>query len=191
MPAARPSPRRSPDPPVPDDPVPYDPDKLAELMLLAAEGLQTDPTYGATKLNKALFFGDFLHHKRHGRPISGAAYLRLPRALRRAFRWAVERWPASTGKVTLEFLLKQFVTTAELPWLERRNASATSPRRASIKKGPPHLVSVFASRRIPPFFRAEIDPSAETPEPAEARPGAAYIRVRPHRIISWDYSRNA
>ena len=47
------------------------------------------------------------------------AYLRLPRALRRAFRWAVERWPASTGKVTLEFLLKQFVTAAELPWLER------------------------------------------------------------------------
>ncbi len=31
-----------------------------------------------------------------------------------------------------------------------------------------------------------------TPEeqlPAEARPGVAYIRVRPHRFISWDYSR--
>lgn len=31
-----------------------------------------------------------------------------------------------------------------------------------------------------------------TPEeqlPTEARPGAAYIRVTPHRIISWDYSR--
>lgn len=33
-----------------------------------------------------------------------------------------------------------------------------------------------------------------TPEdqlPTEARPGAAYIRVTPRRIISWDYSREA
>ena len=47
------------------------------------------------------------------------AYLRLPRAVRRALRWTVERWPSSTGKVTVEFLLKQFVAAAELPWLER------------------------------------------------------------------------
>ncbi len=42
-------------------------------------------------------------------------YGRLPRALRRVIRWAVDRWPTSTGKVTLEFLLKQFVAAAELP----------------------------------------------------------------------------
>ncbi|HYL56782.1 MAG TPA: asparagine synthase (glutamine-hydrolyzing) [Gemmatimonadales bacterium] len=47
------------------------------------------------------------------------AYLRLPRAVRGALRWTVERWPSSTGKVTVEFLLKQFVAAAELPWLER------------------------------------------------------------------------
>ncbi len=46
-------------------------------------------------------------------------YGRLPRALRRVIRWAVDRWPTSTGKVTLEFLLKQFVAAAELPPLER------------------------------------------------------------------------
>src|SRR3989475_9969271 len=46
-------------------------------------------------------------------------YLRLPRAVRRAFRRAVDAWPSSTGKVTLEFLLKQFVGAAELPSLER------------------------------------------------------------------------
>jgi asparagine synthase (glutamine-hydrolysing) len=34
----------------------------------------------------------------------------------------VERWPASTGKVTFEFLLKQFVAAAERPWLERHLA---------------------------------------------------------------------
>jgi len=46
-------------------------------------------------------------------------YQRLPRALRRAARWAAELAPTSTGKVTLEFLVKQFVAAAELPWLER------------------------------------------------------------------------
>jgi asparagine synthase (glutamine-hydrolysing) len=46
-------------------------------------------------------------------------YLRLPRALRRGARWVVDRLPTSTGKVTLEFLLKQFVAAAELPLLER------------------------------------------------------------------------
>jgi len=53
---------------------------------------------------------------------AAAAWLRLPAPVRRALRWAVERWPASTGKVTLEFLLKQFVSAAERPWLERHLA---------------------------------------------------------------------
>src|SRR5690349_8687929 len=44
-------------------------------------------------------------------------YSRLPgRGLIRAL---VNRLPASTGKLTFEFLLKQFVAAADLPWLER------------------------------------------------------------------------
>jgi asparagine synthase (glutamine-hydrolysing) len=46
-------------------------------------------------------------------------YQRLPVALRRAIRRSVDRLRASTGKVTFEFLLKQFVAAAELPPLER------------------------------------------------------------------------
>src|SRR6266566_2649888 len=38
---------------------------------------------------------------------------------RGALRWLVNRLPTSTGKVTLEFLLKQFVAGAELPPVER------------------------------------------------------------------------
>src|ERR1041384_972673 len=45
-----------------------------------------------------------------------------PRVLRRAIRGAVERLPSSTGKVTFEFLLKQFVAGADLPWLDRHIA---------------------------------------------------------------------
>src|SRR6266566_4438560 len=48
-----------------------------------------------------------------------ALYQRLPGGLRRGIRGAVERLPSSTGKVTLEFLLKQLVAGADLPWLER------------------------------------------------------------------------
>ena len=47
---------------------------------------------------------------------------RLPSLLRRTVRWAIDRWPSSTGKMTLEFMLKQFVAAAERPWLERHLA---------------------------------------------------------------------
>ncbi|HEY7195076.1 MAG TPA: asparagine synthase (glutamine-hydrolyzing) [Gemmatimonadales bacterium] len=44
---------------------------------------------------------------------------RLPTALRRAASWTVDRWPSSTGKMTLEYMLKQFLSASEQPWLER------------------------------------------------------------------------
>src|SRR5207244_13350476 len=44
-------------------------------------------------------------------------YRRLPG--RGVLRWLVNRLPTSTGKVTFEFMLKQFVAAAELPALER------------------------------------------------------------------------
>ncbi|MFN2572156.1 MAG: asparagine synthase (glutamine-hydrolyzing) [Gemmatimonadales bacterium] len=46
-------------------------------------------------------------------------WVRLPRPLRRVAAWAVDRWPSSTGKMTLEYMLKQFLDASELPWLER------------------------------------------------------------------------
>ncbi|HEX4574205.1 MAG TPA: asparagine synthase (glutamine-hydrolyzing) [Gemmatimonadales bacterium] len=44
-------------------------------------------------------------------------YRRLPG--HRLLGWLVDRWPTSTGKVTIEFMLKEFVAAAELPPLER------------------------------------------------------------------------
>jgi len=46
-------------------------------------------------------------------------YLRLPAPLRALVRRLVGQLPVSTGRVTMEFLLRQFVTGAELPALER------------------------------------------------------------------------
>ena len=44
---------------------------------------------------------------------------RVPGPLRRVARWAVDRWPSSTGKMTLEYMLKQFLSASERPWPER------------------------------------------------------------------------
>ncbi len=46
-------------------------------------------------------------------------YQRLPAGIRNSIRSAVRRARPSTKKVTLEFLLKKFVSDSERPWLER------------------------------------------------------------------------
>jgi asparagine synthase (glutamine-hydrolysing) len=49
-------------------------------------------------------------------------YDAMPSFVRAALRKAVQRVPSSTKKVTLEFLLKRFVSDAEKPWIERHLA---------------------------------------------------------------------
>jgi asparagine synthase (glutamine-hydrolysing) len=44
---------------------------------------------------------------------------RIPGAFRHFVRWAVDLWPTSTGKMTVEFMLKQFLSGVDRPWLER------------------------------------------------------------------------
>lgn len=49
-------------------------------------------------------------------------YDALPSFVRAALRRAVQRVPSSTKKMTIEFLLKRFVSDAEKPWIERHLA---------------------------------------------------------------------
>jgi hypothetical protein len=51
--------------------------KLAELMLYVARRSEADLAFGATKLNKILFFADFLAYVRTGHPITGQVYQKL------------------------------------------------------------------------------------------------------------------
>lgn len=51
--------------------------KMAELILYISDRSQLDPAYGATKLNKILFYADFLHYVKHGRSITEQEYMRL------------------------------------------------------------------------------------------------------------------
>ena len=52
-------------------------DRLAELILHISEACEDDPTFGATKLNKILWWADFLSFARHGQAITGVEYQRL------------------------------------------------------------------------------------------------------------------
>lgn len=55
----------------------FSPEKFRELMLYAAERSTADERFGAIKLNKILFFSDFLSYGLTGEPITGATYQRL------------------------------------------------------------------------------------------------------------------
>lgn len=52
--------------------------RLRELILFVAERSLDDPTFGAVKLNKILFYADFISFARFGEAITGTPYKRLP-----------------------------------------------------------------------------------------------------------------
>lgn len=52
-------------------------EKLRELALYVAAKSEDDPRFGATKLNKILFYSDFWAYGLFGKPITGAEYQRL------------------------------------------------------------------------------------------------------------------
>ncbi len=53
-----------------------DPDsRLRELMIYIARKCSDDPGFGATKLNKILYFSDFISFLNHGKPVTGTEYM--------------------------------------------------------------------------------------------------------------------
>lgn len=67
----------------------YDERKLKELILYVADRCEADPTFGAVKLNKILFYADFLAFASTGKPITGVEYEKMqlgpvPSALQQA-----------------------------------------------------------------------------------------------------------
>src|SRR5882672_5521399 len=69
-------------------------------------------------------------------------YDALPSFVRAALRRAVQRVPSSTKKVTLEFLLKRFVSDAEKPWIERHLAWFGTGLSPAVYKLGSHLPDV-------------------------------------------------
>jgi hypothetical protein len=52
--------------------------KLQEAILYISDKCMDDPTFCATKLNKILFFSDYILYLEKGRPITGISYQKLP-----------------------------------------------------------------------------------------------------------------
>ncbi len=52
-------------------------EKFIEVVLHVARRLQDQPSGGATKLNKVLFFAEFTHMRRHAQAISGCEFQKL------------------------------------------------------------------------------------------------------------------
>jgi asparagine synthase (glutamine-hydrolysing) len=77
------------------------------------------------------------------------AYHALPSFARALLRRIVERVPSSTKKVTLEFLLKRFVSDAEKPWVERHLAWFGTGLSEEIVAGGQSPVAGFAGNGQP------------------------------------------
>ena len=52
-------------------------ERLKQLILYVSGRCEDDPTFGATKLNKILYFSDFFSYLKRGKPVTGAVYQRL------------------------------------------------------------------------------------------------------------------
>jgi uncharacterized phage-associated protein len=55
-----------------------DDEKLRELILLISQESEGDAPFGSVKLNKLLFYVDFLAFTQFGKPVTGQEYQRLP-----------------------------------------------------------------------------------------------------------------
>jgi hypothetical protein len=92
----------------------YHEDRLKELTLHVAARCQRHRHFGVTKLNKILFFADFIAYKRRGVPITGAKYMRgqfgpvpaegvhVRQALVAEGRAAMQRHPVTPGEPVME-----------------------------------------------------------------------------------------
>ena len=56
----------------------FNENKFRELLLYIADKSKDDPKFGATKLNKLMYYSDFGFYMEHGRPITGATYYHFP-----------------------------------------------------------------------------------------------------------------
>ena len=55
-----------------------DEEKLKQLILYISQKCADHKGFGSTKLNKILYFADFIHYANTGTPVTGVEYQRLP-----------------------------------------------------------------------------------------------------------------
>ena len=82
--------------------VPQGRQRFRELIIYIAHECANDPGFGATKLNKILFYSDMTAFERFGTPLTGMAYFRLDRGPAAEAMKPVERDLVNEGAVEIE-----------------------------------------------------------------------------------------
>ena len=54
------------------DQIVFNAEKFRELLVYVSKKCEDDPTFGAVKLNKILYYADFAAYRQGGKPITGA-----------------------------------------------------------------------------------------------------------------------
>jgi hypothetical protein len=96
--------------------------KLQELILYIARRSEDDRRFGANKLNKLLFYSDFLAYAKTGRSITGATYERL------------EHGPAPRGLTATLEELKPACAEAERDYLGRKQRRIMALREPDLSE---------------------------------------------------------
>jgi uncharacterized phage-associated protein len=109
-------------------------EKVKELILLLSEMSEGDEYFGATKLNKLLFFADFLAYIRYGKSISGSAYEAQPAGpmLKNFYN------------IRNEMIEKQDIALAELDLGNFKQKKTLALRSANIKMFSAEEVSIIS-----------------------------------------------
>jgi len=140
----------------------FDRQKFRELIVYLARKSEGDVGFGATKLNKLLFFSDFAAYRRWGRSITGACYQKL------AFG------PAPRELVPLRAELE-----ADGSILEVQRSSYGRDQRAIVARREPTLAG-FSGEEI-----ALVDEMIDRFRHMDA----ASISALSHEFVGWAYAR--
>jgi hypothetical protein len=81
----------------------YDEQRFEALVIYIASRTKDVPGFGRTKLAKVLFFSDFDVYRDHGRPLTGATYIRMPFGPFPQELEDVEQRLDRTGAIKLEY----------------------------------------------------------------------------------------
>jgi uncharacterized phage-associated protein len=135
--------------------------KFRELLLFIARRSEGDPRFGAIKLNKLLFYSDFLAYLELGHPITGQPY------------FALENGPAPRYLVRVR---EQMVKSKEIAISRKATVSGVQERVIALREPDPNK-----------FTPAEIALVTEVLEMCRAQSGTELSELS-HRFAGWRLS---
>jgi uncharacterized phage-associated protein len=98
--------------------------RLQELILYIADRLQGDTTFGKVKLAKILYFVDIESYRRHKKPVTGSAYVRLQHG----------PVPEHFLSILDEMESNRYIAIKEKPYFNRNQKRVISLKNADVSQ---------------------------------------------------------